>query len=76
MNQSSVLLTFEAVTALLLVVTIGVVAAFVAGAVSGDRATAVAVGGVTMLVAAVFLTARIWRLSRLPRPVDDDAASE
>lgn len=73
---SPVQLYFEAITAVLLMATMGVISAFTAAVITGDKVVALAAACTVMLIMGTILAARLRRLTRIPPIVEGNAASE
>jgi len=66
----------EAITAVLLTATIAIISAFIAAAITGDRAISIGAGCIMLMPSAAVLAARLWRLTRPPLVLEEGTASE
>jgi hypothetical protein len=64
----TVRLYFDATVALAIMATLGVIAGFVAFAVTGDRTLAMLATAAVFAVTGMLLTLRLWRITRSARP--------
>ena len=62
----TVRLYFDATVALAIMATLGVIAGFVAFAVTGDRTLAMLATAAVFAVTGMLLTIRLWRITRNP----------
>jgi hypothetical protein len=63
----------EATIAVALTAMIGVISAFITAAATGHRALGISGGLIMLVLTGALLTARLWRLTRIP---DSDRASK
>jgi len=64
------------ITSVLLVATIGIISAFIAAAIIGDRTIVVGVSCAMMVLTAAIAGARLWRLTRPLLTAEEDTGSE
>jgi hypothetical protein len=69
-------LFFEAITAVLLMATMGIISAFIAAAISDDRAIIFATACTIALTTEAILGVRLRQLTRTALVVEEDATSE
>jgi hypothetical protein len=69
-------LYLEVTTAVLLISTIGIIAVFLAAAITSDGVILVGASCAAMVLAAGILIARLWRLTRPPPVVAGDVQSK
>jgi hypothetical protein len=65
-------LYFEVITAVLLIATIGIIAVFLAAAITSDGRIIVGASCAAMVLTAGILIARLWRLTHPPQNVAED----
>ena len=63
-------LYFDATVALAIMATLGVIAGFVAFAVTGERTLAILATGTVFALTGMLLTIRLWRITRNPPPAE------
>jgi MFS superfamily sulfate permease-like transporter len=73
---STLQLYLEVTTAVLLVAVLGIIALFIAAAITGDRTIIVGASCAIMVLTAAILAARLWRLTRPRLVLEDDIGSE
>ena len=61
----------EAIIAVALMVTIGIITGFVVAAFTGDRVLSISGGFLMLGLTGAVVLARLWRLTRLPVPSED-----
>jgi len=67
-------LYLEATVAVAIMAVLGVVAAFIAAAITGDRTLVIAAAAAAFLISGAVLMVRLWRLPRKAAlPLDPDA---
>jgi hypothetical protein len=74
--RSNLQVYLEAITAVLLMATIGIISGFIAAAITGERAITIATGGTMTILTGAILAARLWRLTRAPIVFEESAQSK
>jgi hypothetical protein len=64
----------EAGLAVAIMATLGIIAGFVAAAITGDRGVVIATTSAVFLLAGAVLAVRLWRLTRIPALPPDAGA--
>jgi membrane associated rhomboid family serine protease len=72
--QSTIRLYLDAILAVAIMSALGVIAGFIAGAISGDRTVVIAATAAVFALTGAVLVVRLWRLTRKPAlPVEPGA---
>jgi len=74
--RSNLQLYLEAITAVLLMSTIGVISGFIAAAITGDRTITIATGGAMTVLTGAILSARLWWLTCAPMALEGNVPSK